>query len=79
MRIKYLLKIIIKLLIAAVLVIITNSLHISFFDTNVDIFNISIKQNINWNLIYFLIFMRILSSFVTNYFKPYFKLSRNNL
>ena len=67
-----------KVLTSTILVLVVNGLEYKFFETNVNIFNVSIKDNINWNMIYFY-FMRVSSFLITNYFKSYFKITNNIL
>lgn len=79
MNTKFLLGILLKVLTSTILVLVVNGLEYKFFETNVNIFNVSIKDDINWNMIYFFIFMRVSSFLITNYFKSYFKITNNIL
>ena len=79
MNTKFILGILLKVLTSTILVLVVNGLEYKFFETNVNIFNVSIKDDINWNMIYFFIFMRVSSFLITNYFKSYFKVTNNIL
>ena len=79
MNTKFILGILLKVLTSTILVLVVNGLEYKFFETNVNIFNVSIKDDINWNMIYFFIFMRVSSFLITNYFKSYFKITNNIL
>ena len=79
MNTKFILGILMKVLTSTILVLVVNGLEYKFFETNVNIFNVSIKDDINWNMIYFFIFMRVSSFLITNYFKSYFKITNNIL
>ena len=79
MNTKFVLGVLLKILTSTILVLFVNGLEYKFFETNVNIFNVSIKDDINWKLIYFFIFMRVSSFLITNYFKSYFKVTNNIL
>ena len=69
MNTKFILGILMKVLTSTLLVLVVNGLEYKFF----------IKDDINWNMIYFFIFMRVSSFLITNYFKSYFKVTNNIL